>query len=100
MFAFVATATWSVRSQRLECHATSKKALRKQGPVPTSRGRSRLRYAEQAPLAAPVTGPLSLVEQFRGQRWEWDSTCCLWPSPETVARESLAVLTLRSATAQ
>jgi hypothetical protein len=46
----VATATWFVQSQRLEYHAISKKALHKQGPVPTDRGRSRLRNAEPAPL--------------------------------------------------
>ena len=35
---FVATATWLVRSQQWGYHAISKKALHKQGPVPTDRG--------------------------------------------------------------
>jgi hypothetical protein len=40
-------------------HAISKKALHKQGPVPTDHGKSRLPNAE--PALVLVTGPLSLV---------------------------------------
>jgi hypothetical protein len=46
----VANDTGPVRSQRWEYHAISKKALHKQGPVPTGHGNSRLRNAEPAPL--------------------------------------------------
>jgi hypothetical protein len=42
--------TGPVRSQRSEYHAISKKALLKQGPVPTGHGQSRLRRAEPAQL--------------------------------------------------
>ncbi len=38
----VASEAGSARSQRSEYHAISKKALLKQGPVPTGHGRSRL----------------------------------------------------------
>jgi hypothetical protein len=55
-------------------HAFSKKALPKQGPVPTDHGKSRLPNAGTGTTGVPVTGPLSLI----GQRWERDSTCCLW----------------------
>ena len=46
----IATATCSVRSQRLGYHTISKKALHKQGPVPTDHGKSRLPNAEPAQL--------------------------------------------------
>ena len=37
----------------------------------------------------PVTGPLGRY----GQRWEWDSTCCPWRTPGTVAHAILAGMT-------
>ena len=39
-----------VRIQRWKYHTISKKALHKQGPVPTGHGQSRLHDAEPAPL--------------------------------------------------
>jgi hypothetical protein len=50
IFSSIATATCSVGSQRLGYHAISKKALHKQGPVPTDHGKSRLPNAEPAQL--------------------------------------------------
>ena len=50
IFSSIATVTCSVRSQRLGYHTISKKALHKQGPVPTDHGKSRLPNAEPAQL--------------------------------------------------
>jgi hypothetical protein len=47
---FLSPPSWPVRIQRWKHHAISKKALRKQGPVPTGHGQSRLRAAEPAQL--------------------------------------------------
>jgi hypothetical protein len=45
-----ATVACSVGSQRLEYHAISKKALHKQGPVPTDHGKAACENAEPAQL--------------------------------------------------
>ena len=54
-------------------HTISKKALHKQGPVPTDHGQKPPAKRRTSTSGVLVTGPLSLV----GQRWERDSTCCL-----------------------
>jgi hypothetical protein len=66
--------------QRRKSHTTSKKALHKQGPMPTDHGWRLLEPpalpAEQA-STMPVTGPPNLEDPHRdfiGSRWEWDST--------------------------
>ena len=61
-----------VRSQRWKHHTTSKKALHKQGPMPTDRGlklASRPRHARNRHIVMPVTGPCRLEnggKPFRG----------------------------------
>jgi hypothetical protein len=66
-----------VAAAAVENHTISKKALHKQGPMPTDHGPwlhgPPAVAAEQASMM-PVTGPLNLENKSRGQRWEWDST--------------------------
>src|SRR6185437_1343782 len=84
----VTTGSWVGRNQRRRHHTTSKKALHKQGPMPTDRGRGLLGppalHAEQA-YTLPVTGPPNLpkirTEISSARGGSGTPLNCSWRSP-------------------